>query len=213
MGENLMDIKEAAEYLQMNKMTVYKLAREGRIPAFRVASEWRFKKELIDRWLISQLKGKPVEKGLEIGEVEAPKTLLIVDDEQIIRDFFADTLTEYRILGASSGEEALEIIKRDRPDLVLLDLKMPGIGGMETLRRIKKIDKDIGVIIMTAYGTPEIKNQALSLGADGLMAKPFELQEIKAVINSSLETHSRPKKTNLLSVITKKLKKKPEKKH
>jgi two-component system response regulator (stage 0 sporulation protein F) len=186
MIEKLMNIKDAAEYLRMNKMTIYKLAREGKMPAFRVASEWRFRKDLIDRWLIGQLKGKPVEGQLGIEEPQAPKTILIVDDEDIIRDFFSGTLTEYGLLTAKSGEEALEIIKANRPDLVLLDLKMPGIGGIETLRRIKKIDKAIAVIIMTGYGTPAIKKQAMSLGAHSLMAKPFELQEIRSVIKDSL---------------------------
>ncbi len=188
MQDKLMDIKETAQYLQMNKMTVYKLAREGQIPAFRVASEWRFRRDLIDRWLVSQLKGKPVEETLGLEEPEPPKTILIVDDEQIIRDFFSGTLVGYRLLTAVSGEEALEMIKNDRPDLVLLDLKMPGIGGIESLKRIKKMDKTIAVIIMTGYGTPEIKKQVLRLGAHSLMAKPLEAQEIKSAIQDSLET-------------------------
>lgn len=188
MPDKLMDIKETAQYLRMNKMTVYKLAREGQIPAFRVASEWRFRKDLIDRWLVSQLKGKPVEESLGLEEPEPPKTILIVDDEQVIRDFFSGTLSGYRLLTAVSGEEALEIIKNDRPDLVLLDLKMPGIGGIESLKRIKKMDKTIAVIIMTGYGTPEIKKQVLRLGAHSLMAKPFEAREIKSAIQDSLET-------------------------
>ena len=186
MADNLMDIKETAEYLKMNKMTIYKLAREGRMPAFRVASEWRFRKDLIDRWLISQLKGKPVEGSMDITEPTGPKTILIVDDEQVILDFFAGTLKEYRLLTAKSGEEALEIIKTDKPNLVLLDLKMPGMDGIETLRHIKKLDKSIGVIMMTAYGTPEVQKQALESGAHSLMAKPFEVPEIKSVIIDSL---------------------------
>ncbi len=188
MPDNLMDIKEAAKYLKMNKMTIYKLAREGKMPAFRVASEWRFRRDLIDRWLMSQLKGKPVEGDLDIEALAGPKSILIVDDEEVIRNFFSDMLSEYRILTAKSGEEALEVIKTDRPELILLDLKMPGgMDGLETLKRIRKMDKDLAVVMLTAYGTPEIKNQAMRLGAQGLMAKPFELSQIKAVIEESLE--------------------------
>ena len=186
MADNLMDIKETAEYLKMNKMTIYKLARAGRIPAFRVASEWRFRKDLIDKWLMNQLKGKPVEKEIDIDEFAGPKSVLIVDDEEVIRNFFSEMLSEYRIVTAQGGEEALEIIKTDRPDLVLLDLKMPGIDGMETLKRIRKIDKGLAVVILTAYGTPEVKSQAMRLGARGLMAKPFELTQIKTLIKESL---------------------------
>lgn len=114
MSEKLMDIKETAEYLQMNKMTVYKLARQGKIPAFRVASEWRFKKELIDSWLMNQLKGKKDFENLKTQEAfeSAKKTILVVDDEEVIREFFKRTLTEYRVITAASGEEALFIVKR-----------------------------------------------------------------------------------------------------
>jgi len=191
MTDNMMDIKETAKYLKMNKMTIYKLAREGRIPAFRVASEWRFRRDLIDRWLMSQLKGKPVEEEIGLERLAGPKSILIVDDEEVIRNFFSEMLSEYRILTAQSGEEALEIIKTDRPELVLLDLKMPGIDGLETLKRIRKMDKGLSVVMLTAYGTPEIKSQAMRLGARGLMAKPFELQQIKTLIEDSLEKRSR----------------------
>ncbi len=190
MSDNMMDIKETATYLKMNKMTIYKLAREGKMPAFRVASEWRFRRDLIDRWLMSQLKGKPVEEEISLEELGGPKSILIVDDEEVIRNFFSETLSEYRILTAQSGEEALEIIKTDRPELVLLDLKMPGIDGIETLRRIRKMDKGLAVVMLTAYGTPEIKSQAMRLGARGLMAKPFELPQIKTLIKESLEKRS-----------------------
>lgn len=187
MPENLMDIKQVAEYLQMNKMTIYKLARQGKIPAFKVASEWRFRKDLIDEWLMSQLKGKPeFEKfGVKV-KLEPGKTVLVVDDEEVIRDYFARTLTEYRVLTAASGEEALDIVKRDRPNLVLLDIRMPGIDGIETLRRIKEIDREIVVIMLSAHGTLKTNLEAAHLGAYNSMSKPFDLKEMKSVIKSAL---------------------------
>jgi excisionase family DNA binding protein len=203
MVDNLMDIKQTAEYLQMNKMTVYKLARQGKIPAFRVASEWRFKKELIDNWLLDQLKGKQGFDKLKTDKQweTAKKTVLVVDDEEVIRDFFKRTLTEYKVITAASGEEALYIIKNDRPDLVLLDIKMPGIDGIETLRQIKKIDKSISVIILSAHGTLKTNIEAVRLGAFDSIAKPFDLGDMKLVIQDALgdiakskETLSTPKK-------------------
>lgn len=194
MAENLMDIKQMADYLQMNKMTVYKLARERKIPAFKVASEWRFKKELIDEWLMSQLKGKGEFKKLKMDmKLEAGKTVLIVDDEEIIRDFFKRTLTEYRVLTAASGEEALYIVKKDRPDLVLLDIKMPGIDGIETLRQIKNIDQSIAVIMLSAHGTLKTNIEAARLGAYDSIAKPFDLGEMKLVIKDALANKAESK--------------------
>jgi excisionase family DNA binding protein len=194
--ENLMDIQQVAEYLQMNKMTVYKLARGGKIPAFKVASEWRFKKELIDQWLMNQLKGKPgLEKlGAEM-KLSHEKTVLVVDDEDVIRDFFIRTLAGYKVLTASSGEEALNIIRKDRPDLVLLDIKMPGIDGIETLRKIKEIDRNIVVIMLSAFSTLETNITAARLGAYTSIAKPFDLEEMKSIIKVAMVSEAEPKKT------------------
>lgn len=195
MTDYLMDIKQTADYLQMNKMTVYKLARQGKIPAFRVASEWRFKKELIDGWLMNQLKGKPDFEKFKIGNKleTARKTILVVDDEEVIRDFFKRTLPEYTVVTAASGEEALYIIKKDRPDLVLLDIKMPGIDGIETLRQIKNIDKSIAVIILSAHGTLKTNIEAVRLGAFDSIAKPFDLGDMKVVIQDALGNISKNK--------------------
>lgn len=187
MEEKLMDIKQMANYLQMNKMTIYKLAREGKIPAFKVASEWRFKKDLIDQYLMAQLKGRSgleklkLEKKMQIG-----KTVLIVDDEEIIQDFFSRVLSDYNVLVASSGEEALEIIKKEKPNIILLDIKMPGIDGIETLRRIMEIDTNIAVIMLSAHGTLETNLEAARLGAYSSIAKPFDLKDIKTAINNAL---------------------------
>ena len=207
MSENLMDIKQAADYLQMNKMTVYKLARESRIPAFKVASEWRFKKELIDQWLLSQLKGKSGFEKFDMDlKLETVKTVLVVDDEEVIRDFFKRTLPEYRVLTAASGEEAVYMIKKDSPDLVLLDIKMPGIDGIETLRKIKSIDKNIVVIMISAHGTLKTNIEAARLGAYDSIAKPFDLEEMKLTLKDALVDKTKGKDTRPIPKKTKKRK-------
>lgn len=191
MSENLIDIKQTAEYLQMNKMTVYKLAREGKIPAFKVASEWRFRKDLIDAWLMNQIKDRPDFE--QITTTQQSKTggrILIVDDDQAIQDYFERTLKDYTIEKASSGEEALAVIRNNKPELVLLDIRMPGIDGIETLRRIKEIDSSISVIMLSAYGTLQTNLEAVRLGAITSMAKPFDLGEIKAIITDAFTNPS-----------------------
>jgi len=207
--ENLMDIKQVAEYLQMNKMTVYKLAQKGTIPAFKVASEWRFKKELIEQWLMNQLKGKAGMENLGAGmKLGQDKTVLVVDDEEVIRDFFIRTLTGYKVLTASSGEEALNIIRKDRPDLVLLDIKMPGIDGIETLKRIKEIDSSIVVIMLSAFATLENNITAARLGAYTSIAKPFDLEEMTSIIKVAMVSEAEPKKTKAPLNTAKKTRKK-----
>ncbi len=186
MEEKLMDIAQVAEYLQMNKMTIYKLARQGKIPAFKVASEWRFRKDLLDNWLMSQIKNRSGAEDLDISStVEQGQTILIVDDEEIIREYFARTLKEYSVITVGSGEEALNIIRNDRPELVLLDIRMPGIDGIETLKRIKEIDRSIAVIMLSAYGTLQTNMEAARLGAFASIAKPFDLKDMKAIIKNA----------------------------
>lgn len=208
MSENLMDIAQLAEYLQMNKMTVYKLARQGKVPAFKVASEWRFKKELIDAWLMSQLKEGPEFEEIKIAEkIKSGKTLLVVDDDKAIQDFFERALKDnYDIVKASSGEEALEIVSSSKPDLILLDIRMPGINGIETLKRIKEIDNTIAVIMLSAYGTLETNLEAVRLGAFSSIAKPFDLSDMKSVIRNSLVTAAVPG-TNVSSLSKPKIEK------
>ncbi len=187
MADNLMDVRQIAEYLQMNKMTIYKLAREGKIPAFKVASEWRFRKDLIDEWLIGQLKEKPGFEKVTLEEKkEAGRTVLVVDDDETIQDYFGRVLKDYRVVRASTGEEALEITRKNTPDLVLLDIRMPGIDGIETLRRIKEIDDSITVIMLSAYGDLQTNLEAARLGAHTSLAKPFDLPEMKAIVADAL---------------------------
>lgn len=192
MTDKLMDIKETAEYLKMNKMTVYKLARENKIPAFKIASEWRFKKEFIDRWLMTQLKGKETIEGLRPSDVKGGKAILVVDDDELTRDFFKRLLQEYRIVTAATGEEALYLVGKERLDLVLLDIKMPGIDGIETLRQIRKAKPNLSVIMISAHGTLKTSCEAVKLGAVDSIAKPFDLDEMKDVIRVALDKTAVP---------------------
>jgi len=189
MSEPLLDIAQVAKYLQMNKMTVYKLARQGKIPAFKVASEWRFRKDLIDAWLMSQIKEHPELKKIQAKQKVA-KTVLIVDDDEMIQNYFERALQEYTVIKTSSGEEALKIVEKDKPDLVLLDIRMPGIDGVETLKRIKQIDSRIPVIMLSAHGTLQTNLEAARLGAYTSLAKPFDANEMKSIISGAFETTS-----------------------
>ena len=189
MDEKLMDIKDTASYLKMNKMTVYKLARENRIPAFKIAREWRFKKELIDQWLMNQLEGKST-LGLKAREAAGGKTILIVDDDELTREFFKRLLQEYRILTASNGEEAVYMVGKESLDLVLLDIKMPGIDGIETLRQIKALNPSLPVVMISAHGTLKTSVEAAKLGALDSIAKPFDIEEMKSVIRGAVDRKS-----------------------
>jgi len=124
-------------------------------------------------------------------------TVLVVDDKEMLRDSVAVTLQRpgFQVLTASNGDGALEIIGRKRPDAVVTDLKMPGLSGIELLERIKEIDDDLPVILMTAFGTVETAVQALKLGAFDYITKPFEGDELVVAVKRAIE-HAKLKRDN-----------------
>jgi two-component system response regulator PilR (NtrC family) len=115
--------------------------------------------------------------------------LLIVDDEQSMREWLTIALSQdgYEVDSAASGEEALKILSRTPVDLALVDLRMPGLDGLETLRRIKRADEGVSVVIMTAYATAETAVQALKEGAYDYIIKPFKVDELKDCVQKALE--------------------------
>lgn len=114
------------------------------------------------------------------------KKLLIVDDQYGIRILLNEVFQKegYQTFQASNGMQALQIVEQDRPDLVLLDMKIPGMDGIEILKRLKEMDQTIEVFIMTAYGELDMIQQAKDLGARTHFAKPFDIDEIRAAVKA-----------------------------
>jgi two-component system nitrogen regulation response regulator NtrX len=115
-------------------------------------------------------------------------TILIVDDEPSIRQSLKGILSDegFEILTASNGYEALKVIQRESPDLVLLDIWMPGIDGIETLQEIKKESSFIQVVIITGHGTIETAVKATKMGAFDFIEKPLSIDKIIVTINNAL---------------------------
>jgi len=111
-------------------------------------------------------------------------TLLVVDDEkglaETVRNFFRNR--GFTIEAVNSGEEALDSIKKKRPDIVLLDIRMKGINGLDTLEKIKKIDNSIKVIMVTVMDEKAIIDKARELGADEYITKPFMMDYLEEVV-------------------------------
>ena len=113
-------------------------------------------------------------------------TILIVDDEEHIRLLFKEELEDegYSVDLASNGLEALEKLKRSAYSLVVLDIKMPGMDGIQTLGEIKKLNKDLPVILCSAYG--EFKQDFSSWVSDGYVVKSADTRELKEMIKRAL---------------------------
>jgi signal transduction histidine kinase len=114
------------------------------------------------------------------------KSILIVDDEAIIRDLCGKVLKGYRILEAGDGEEALQIFGQGGIDVVLTDVMMPNMGGIELLGRLKEADPTLVVIVMTGFAEKEVILNALKSDADDFIPKPINLLQLKTAVDKAL---------------------------
>jgi len=107
--------------------------------------------------------------------------ILVVDDEPDAVELLQEFLTSkgYEVITASDGEEALRKVKSERPHLILLDVRMPKMNGLEVLRQVRQIDKEVGVIMVTAVNEEETGRQALELGAFDYIVKPLDLEYLE----------------------------------
>lgn len=170
--KELMLASEAAKYLRINYTTLCRLARQGKVPAVKVGGEWRFKKEVLDNLF----------KGLS-----PPKEnrVLVVDDDARVRDILVDIAGAEgaTIVAVGTGEKALAEIRRQAFDLVLLDLVLPDMSGINVLKEIKRHSPQTSVAIITGYGDDPIAAEALSLGPMILLRKPFAVQDVRQVLH------------------------------
>ena len=115
--------------------------------------------------------------------------ILIVDDERPIRRILSVLLQErrHRVSEVGSGEEALAALPEAKPDLVLLDLKLPGMDGLETLRRLRALSPELTVVMMTAHGTISSAVEAMRRGAHDYVAKPFDNDELLTIVDRALD--------------------------
>src|SRR5580693_6934733 len=192
--ETFLTTEEVLEYLQVNLRTVYRLIKAGKIPAVRVGRQWRFRKRDIDAWLDSQ---RPRGSGARVAAAQAPARpatgaarprVLVVDDEASIRDLLAKTLAlaEYDVDVAPDGRSALERMRLYPYDLLIADLKMPGMDGLTVIREAKRFKTDLPVIIITGFSTESFAIEAVNLGVAGYLTKPFRVPQVLAAAAKAL---------------------------
>jgi signal transduction histidine kinase len=129
------------------------------------------------------------EKGLQRG---SPAKILVVDDEEWMRDACGQILQPegFEVMTAADGQTGLELARRHSPDLILADLKMPGMDGIAYLESVKAFDPDVAAIVITGYATLEVAVEAMKAGAYDFLAKPFKPAELRAVVRRGLEHRS-----------------------
>ncbi len=192
--EMFLTTEEVLEYLQVNLRTVYRLIKAGKIPAVRVGRQWRFRKRDIDAWLDSQ---RPRGGRTASAQAASPSRpgpgatrprVLVVDDEASIRDLLAKTLAlaEYDVDVAPDGRSALERLRMYTYDLLIADLKMPGVDGLTVIREAKRYKADLPVIIITGFSTESSAIEAVNLGVAGYLTKPFRVPQVLAAAAKAL---------------------------
>jgi excisionase family DNA binding protein len=187
MDETFLTTEEVLAYLQVNLRTVYRLIKAGKIPAVRVGRQWRFRKRDIDAWLDSQRprggpRAAPAPSAPAARRTAERPRILVVDDESSIRDLLTKTLSlsDYDVDTAPDGTAALERLRLYPYDLLIVDLKMPGIDGLTVIREAKRLKADIPVIVITGFSTEYAAIEALNLGVTSYLTKPFRVPQVLA---------------------------------
>jgi len=197
MDETFLTTEEVLEYLQVNLRTVYRLIKAGKIPAVRVGRQWRFRKRDIDAWLDSQRPRGGSRASSTTATAATPARpaagnarprVLVVDDEASIRDLLSKTLAlaEYDVDVAPDGRSALERMRMYPYDLLIADLKMPGMDGLTVIREAKRYKGDLPVIIITGFSTESSAIEAVNLGVAGYLTKPFRVPQVLAAAAKAL---------------------------
>src|SRR5437763_10323957 len=188
--ETFLTTEEVLEYLQVNLRTGYRLIKAGKIPAVRVGRQWRFRKRDIDAWLDSQRpRGDRPAAPASTTVRNARQRVLVVDDEASIRDLLSKTLAlaEYDVDTAPDGTSALDRMRAFNYDLLIADLKMPGMDGLTLIRQAKRIRTDLPVIIITGFSTESSAIEAVNLGVAGYLTKPFRVPQVLAAASKALD--------------------------
>jgi len=168
----ILTIRDVAAYLKLPVSTVYRLAERRELPGHKVGRQWRFHKSILDDWFRQHAATLRV-------------NVLVVDDEEVTRQFIVSALQtgQRQIYAAASGEEALEIAKQSDLDLVMLDLIMPGISGVETFRQLHALRPELPVVIVTGYPDSDLMSRALEIGPFTMINKPIDINQLQKVVD------------------------------
>lgn len=178
--EIFLTTEELLDYLNINLRTVYRLIKAGELPAVRVGRQWRFRKREIDAWLRDGESASKIGRRREDGSPYHPR-ILVADDEEAVSDLLAKglRLAEYEVETAPDGPAALEKLRAEEFDLLITDLKMPGMDGLSLIRESRRLWPHMPIVIITGHSTEACAIEAINIGGvTGYITKPFRLPRI-----------------------------------
>ena len=187
--DTFLTTEEVIDYLQVNLRTVYRLIKAGKIPAVRVGRQWRFRKGDLDAWLETERRGVRLSPAVP---QRAPRTaahrVLVADDEESIRELLARTLAlaEYDVETVGDARAALDRLRLADYDLLIADLRMPGMDGLLLVREARRLHPTMPVIIITGYSSEASAIEAVNLGVVGYLVKPFRVPQVLSTVARAL---------------------------
>jgi len=172
----VLNAKEAADFLRAHVETIRRLARKGDIPAYKIGKDWRFRRDALMDW------AETYRWHLK------PDVVLIIDNDAGVRKLLKRFLEVdgYRVCLASDGAEGLAWLKRESVDLILLDLKMPGMNGPAFLHEFRKEQGTLPVIVVTGYPDSDLMLEAMKYGPLTLIAKPIDREQVIRTVHTAL---------------------------
>jgi excisionase family DNA binding protein len=164
---NLFTVKETSQYLRIPLPTVYYLVQRGKIPAIQIGGRYRIKKSSLDRDVLRQDKqGQP--------------TVLVVDDDPVLQDLFQTFLKKigFSRVVVGTAKEAIKCLRKQKFDLLFLDLQLPDAPGDQVFETAKQIDPDLNVIVITGYPDSEILDRILQVCPVTVLKKPLKIEQL-----------------------------------
>ena len=170
-SHNLLTVKETAEYLRIPLPTVYYLVQRGQLPAIQIGGRWRIKKDSLDRDILHES---------DHGAGGGQPTVLVVDDDTGIQGMFKLFLkkTGFSRMIVGTGKDALAALKKQKFDLLFLDLMLPDITGDEIYKQAKQMAPDLPIVIITGYPDSEMLDNILKFGPVTVLKKPLKPEQI-----------------------------------
>lgn len=171
-SSDIFTIAEVAAYLKLPISTVYRLAERRDIPGHKVGRQWRFQRVVIDEWLRRRSEGRPT-------------TVLVADDDDNVREVLAEALEGpgRQVVRARNGLEAVQWATSTPVDLVILDLVMPEMDGVESFRRIHAARPDLPVVIVTGHPESDLMLKVLEIGPFTVLQKPLDVNKLRRVVD------------------------------
>ena len=181
MGDDqFLTTEEVLDYLQINLRTIYRLLKARQIPAVRVGRQWRFRRADLDQWLAARA-------ATGRDPLTRPR-ILVVDDDPTVLDLLGKSLSvsDYDVALVGDGPTALARLAEGDYDLLIIDLKMPGMDGLSVIREARRRNLDLPVIVVTGFSTEANAIEAINLGVTGYLTKPFRIPRLLNVAARAL---------------------------